>query len=473
MEETLLKNLPSVDEVLKSPQGQHWLARYPRRFVLEAIRLRIAELRAEIRRGGKPALGPESISPAIEAGIKKLATPSLRPVINATGIVLHTNLGRAPLPAAAIERIVEVSKGYSNLEYNLREGRRGKRHSHIKRLLTDITGAESATVVNNNAAAVLLALGTLARGREVIVSRGELVEIGGSFRIPDVMEQSGAVLKEVGTTNKTHLKDYEKAISTETALILKVHQSNYRMIGFTEDVPIEELVLLGKKYSIPVMYDLGSGSFVDFGQLGIKGEPAVRDVVSKGPDVVTFSGDKLLGGPQAGIILGGEEQIEAINKNPLARALRIDKLTLAALEVVLFIYAGDVPGGIPAVRMLLEEPRSIKVRAQKLAGGLEKLSGLKVALVEEASEAGGGSLPGVSLKSYAVSISPEDIGVNGLEERLRLGEPPVIARIKEDKLLLDARTIDPGQIKAVIECVKGAIAPPDKTPKAALPNPSE
>jgi len=458
--QALLRGLPSVDEVLKSKGMGPLLARYPRRYVLESVREHMEGLRAAILKGGKPDTSLEGALPAIERILAVKTAPSLVPVINATGIVLHTNLGRAPLSEAAIKSVELVSKGYSNLEYNLEEGKRGKRYAHLKGILKEVTGAEDATVVNNNAGAVLLSLAALARGKEVIVSRGELVEIGGSFRIPDVMAQSGAILKEVGATNKTHLSDYENAVSPETGLILKVHQSNYKMIGFTEDVPIEELAALGKRHSVPVMFDLGSGCLVNLKEYGIGAEPVVSEILKSGADVVTFSGDKLLGGPQAGIILGKSGHIEKINKNPLARALRIDKMTLAALYSTFFEYADEEKAikNIPTLRMLTEKADSIKERAKKIASGLKKaVEKASIEVIADSSEAGGGSLPGVSLPTYAVGIKSAKMSPNKMEERLRKGDPPVVARIKEDALLLDARTVQPGEVATLIECVRKAL----------------
>ena len=455
MEETgkrsLLMNLPSVDELLKSEAVRDWLAAYPRRYVLKAIREHLDEMRDKIKKGAQPPGDIAAISAGVAELVKKYTAASLKGAINATGVVLHTNLGRAPLSAAALQNVARIAKGYSNLEYDLAAGKRGKRHSHLKRLITDITGAEDATVVNNNAACVLLALSTLAKGRQVIVSRGELVEIGGSFRIPDVMAQSGAVLVEVGTTNKTHLKDYEKAIGPETALILKVHQSNYRITGFTSEVPIGELVALGAKYRLPVMYDLGSGCLYDLRAHGVGAEPVVDEVVQSGVDVVTFSGDKLLGGPQAGIAAGRTDVIGRMNQNPLARALRIDKMTLAALEATFFAYADPekAAGEIPVLRMLIEDRQSIRERAQGLASGIKAAADVSVGVVEDCSEAGGGSLPAVSLPTWAVSVRSARLTPNNLEEKLRTGEPPIIARIKEDALLLDARTIFEDEVPIV------------------------
>lgn len=464
-DKSLLKDLPAVDEVLKSPAGEGWLRDYPRRYVLEAVRQVIEHRRRLIIEGQPVEPSIEEMAPDIEALVRQLSSLSLRPVINATGIVIHTNLGRSVLPERVLENVRKVACGYSTLEYDLAGGKRGKRYAHIKRLLREVTGAEDGIAVNNNAGAVLLSLNALARGREVVVSRGELVEIGGSFRVPDVMAASGAVLKEVGTTNKTHLFDYENAINENTALILKVHQSNYRITGFTEDVPIGELADLGRRHGLPVMYDLGSGCFIDLKPYGIFSEPSVQETVRSGPDVVTFSGDKLLGGPQAGIILGKGALIETIQKNPLTRALRIDKLTLAAMEAVLMEYV-DVEKAkkdIPTLRMLLEEPEVLRKRAKRIANLIirgAKAPGLKegVAVIEDRSFAGGGALPEITLKTYAVALTPGTISINTIEERLRKGDPPVIARIKGDALLLDARTVQDREVKTLAGCVRAALA---------------
>ncbi|MDA8087394.1 MAG: L-seryl-tRNA(Sec) selenium transferase, partial [Nitrospiraceae bacterium] len=458
---TRLKGLPGVDETLKSPEGRKWLALYPRRFVLKGIREHVEDLRNRIRKGESPAADPASIARGIEGLILSYVTPSLRAAINATGVVLHTNLGRAPLSEAALKSVAEISKGYSNLEYNLKEGKRGKRYAHLRELIKEITGAPDATVVNNNAAAVLLALSSLAKGKEVIVSRGELVEIGGSFRVPDVMAQSGAILREVGTTNKTHLRDYERAICEETALILKVHQSNYKITGFTSDVSIEELVTLGGKQKdpIPVMFDLGSGCLFDLKSRGIGTEPVVREVLEAGLDIVTFSGDKLLGGPQAGIAAGKQQVIEKMNRNPLARALRIDKMTLAALQATFFAYADEEKAAkeIPALRMLLDTPESIRERAGRLASGIEKGKDISVDVIEDISEAGGGSLPGVSLRTFCLSVRHSLLTPNQMEQKLRTGRPPIVARIKEDALLLDARTIADDEVAVVADRLNGIL----------------
>ncbi|HAM52040.1 MAG TPA: L-seryl-tRNA(Sec) selenium transferase [Nitrospiraceae bacterium] len=456
----LLSSLPSVDEVLKSPYGEDWLRTYPRRYVLSAVREVIGLKRKKILEGTAPVTSVEDLAPDIEVSVKRLSSFSLRQVINATGIVIHTNLGRSVLSERVMENVRRVAVGYSNLEYDLESGKRGKRYVHIKRLLREITGAEDGFAVNNNAAAVLLCLSTLAKGREVIVSRGELVEIGGSFRVPDVMGNSGAVLKEVGTTNKTHGYDYESAVSDATALILKVHQSNYRVIGFTEDVPLEMLVAFGHGRDIPVMYDWGSGCLIDLKPHRIYSEPTIQEILRSGVDIVTFSGDKLLGGPQAGLIVGKRELIDRIERNPLTRAVRIDKLTLAALEATLREYLDEekVRENIPTLGMLLENPASIKARAKKIAALLRRyVTDASIALIEDRSQSGGGSLPEMEFKTYAVSIRPEKISVNRLEEKLRKCEPPIVARIQENALIIDPRTITTEQVPLVVKGVKEAL----------------
>jgi L-seryl-tRNA(Ser) seleniumtransferase len=458
----LLKQLPSVDEALKSPEGAAWLGRYPRRYVLEAVRRAIEGRRKLILRGKKADVSLKGMRAEVESTLGGLSSLSLRPLINATGIVIHTNLGRSALSESALENIARVASGYSTLEYDLAEGKRGRRYVHIRRLLREVTGAEDGIAVNNNAGAVLVTLNTLARGREVIVSRGELIEIGGSFRVPDVMAQSGAILREVGTTNKTHLSDYEGAINEQTALLMKVHWSNYRITGFTSDVSIEELVALGRKHDLPVMYDLGSGCLIDLKPYGIHDEPSVQEVVKSGVDVATFSGDKLLGGPQAGIIAGRGAYVEMLQKNPLLRALRIDKLTLAAFEATLMQYIEPerAKRDVPTLRMLLEEPASVRKRARKIAARLKDLKNVEISVVEDSAFSGGGALPEHEIATYAVAIRAKKISANRLEERLRAGDPPVVARIKEDALLLDARTVQDGEIKALAACVRAALGAP-------------
>ncbi len=450
-----------MDEVLKNSDGQGWLAQFQRTVVVQAVREVIAARRKEILEGAATDLSLASISLDIRHKIESLSSYSLLPLVNATGIVIHTNLGRAVLSDKVLSHVSAVSGSYSNLEYDLEAGKRGRRHTHTKRLLTDVTGAEDALIVNNNAAAVLLCLSTMAKGKEVIVSRSELVEIGGSFRVPDVMAAGGAILREVGTTNKTHLYDYEAAVNDNTALILKVHQSNYKIVGFAEGVPIEDLVSLGGRHQVPVMYDLGSGCLIDLKPYGIHDEPSVSSIVRAGVDIVTFSGDKLLGGPQGGLIVGKKRYVDRIQKNPLARAVRIDKLAIAAFEATLREY-GDIEKAkkeIPVLNMLLQTPGEIQARAKKISAALQKRAGNAVICVfRDASKAGGGSLPEVEFPTYAVSIKPAHISVNELELRLRRGTPPVIARIKDDSLILDARTIRQKDIDDLVRVVSSSLS---------------
>lgn len=456
----LLSNLPSVDEILKSPDGREWLGQFQRKIVLKAVREVIAAGRGEILAGRATDLSPAILSAEIEDKIARLSSFSLLPLINATGIVIHTNLGRAILSDKVLHNVIAVGGGYSNLEYDLASGKRGRRHTHTRRLLTDITGAEDALIVNNNAAAVLLCLNTVARGKEVIVSRGELVEIGGSFRIPDVMSASGAVLREVGTTNKTHIYDYANAVNDNTALILKVHQSNYKIIGFSDGVAVEDLVSLGRKHDLPVMYDLGSGCLIDLKPYGIKDEPSVAEIVGSDIDIVSFSGDKLLGGPQGGIIVGKKRYVEKIQRNPLARAVRIDKFAIAAFEATLMEYLDPEKAKeeIPVLKMLLQSPVEIQARAKRIAAELKKTArDANVSVIRDSSKAGGGSLPEVDFPTYAVCIKPALVSVNALEVRLRSGRPPVIARIREDSLLLDARTIRKQEIGDLVRVVASAL----------------
>ena len=456
----LLSDLPSVDEILKSEKGLAWLDKYPRRYVLQGIREGIDGRRKEILEGLSAGLSDEVMMDRIEDIIRRLSAHSLIPLINATGVVIHTNLGRSVLSERALENIRRVSESYSNLEYDIAKGKRGKRYSHIKRILRDVTGAEDALIVNNNAAAVLLCLNALSKGKEVIVSRGELVEIGGSFRMPDVMASSGAILREVGTTNKTHLYDYEKAINENTSMILKIHKSNFRIVGFTEEVSIEDLVKLGGKHQIPVMYDLGSGCLIDFRQFGIHDEPSVKEIVKTGVDLTTFSGDKLLGGPQGGVIVGAKKYIERIQKNPMTRAMRIDKLTLAGFEATLMEYVDEerVVENIPTLRMLLQKPEKIKTRANKIARRLKsEIKDADIRIMQDSSRAGGGALPEMDLPTYVVAIKSDRISVNELEERLRKGDPPIITRIKGDSLIIDARTIMDKDHEVLVKGIKSAL----------------
>jgi len=403
----------------------------------------------------------ESLLPLFQKEIILQIKPRLRRVINATGVVIHTNLGRSPLHPAALQHLIAISQAYSNLEYDLDRGERGSRYAHVEEILCRLTGAESAMVVNNNAGAVLLVLSTLAAGREVIISRGELVEIGGAFRIPDVMRQSGATLREVGTTNQTHPSDYEKAIGPQTALLLKIHPSNFRVVGYTSDVPLEDLIKLGSRYNLPVMNDLGSGCFVDLTQYGLKKEPTVQEVVQTGVDITTFSGDKLLGGPQAGIILGRKRILDLVKVHPLTRALRIDKLTLAALESTLLLYLDEKKAAreIPTLFMLTLDHSTQKRRGRRL---LRRLPGTcldqaKFTLREDVSQVGGGSLPLQELPTIVLTLKPQRRSVNDLDDSLRKGDPPVIARISKDEIVLDMRTVFDEEIPMLASAIQKAL----------------
>lgn len=441
----LLKAIPKVDEFLGWINAEN---QAPLRLVKKAVRDLLEDVRQAILDGKEQdveALGQSHLVARFHKRLAELMEPHFRTVINATGVVVHTNMGRSLLPDSAMAAIVAVGCRYSNLEFDLATGKRGSRYSLVEELLCELTGAEAGLVVNNNAAAVLLALDTLANGREAIVSRGQLVEIGGSFRIPDVMKKSGARLVEVGATNRTHLKDYEQAITEETALLLKVHTSNYKMIGFTSEVPLEDLVALGRREGIVVMEDLGSGSFVDLSKFGLEKEPTVQEVVKSGADVVTFSGDKLLGGPQAGLIVGRREIIDQIKKNPLNRALRIDKFTLAGLETIFRLYLDEhhVSHTVPTLAMLSMDYDAIKKRAGRLVRRLNREGGLAcdISTIDTKSMVGGGALPEQGLRSRAVTLNPTSFSLNQLEMRLRAGTLPVIGRIEDNRLILDMRTV--------------------------------
>ncbi len=430
----------------------------PRGIWVDSVRQVLEKKRQAILSGeGKPeeTLGDlESILSEVEREASKRLRPNLQRVVNATGVVLHTNLGRSCLSRRALDSLLGVGMYYSNLEYNLVEGCRGSRQAHVEGLLCQLTGAEASFVVNNNAAAVLLALNTLAEGKEVVVSRGELVEIGGSFRLPDVMRKAGARLREVGTTNRTHISDYEQAIGPDTALLLKVHTSNYRILGFTAQVTLSELVALGQRYGIPVMEDLGSGALVDLSLRGLEKEPMVGESIQAGADLVTFSGDKLLGGPQAGLIVGRHSPIDQLRKNPLARAVRVDKFSLAALEATLREYLDEegVWKEVPSLRMLGLSQEELRARAEDLAAKIREKTGdrLLASCKKGYSEAGGGSLPLVQIPTFLVAISSPYITAEAIEEKLRAHEPPIIGRINEGEFLIDLRTVLEEEIEEVI-----------------------
>jgi len=441
--------VPAVGRMLSWPQITALLEHQPRTVVVKACREVAEYIRIRIAAGEKPDLSPEAVSLLIGQRITTLMTLNLKPVINATGIVIHTNLGRSPLASEALQAVATIAKGYSNLEYELEQGKRGSRNVHIKNLLCELTGAQSALVVNNCAAAVLLALATFAKGKEVIVSRGELVEIGGSFRMPEIMKASGAILVEVGTTNRTHLKDYEKAINENTAAILRVHHSNYRISGFVASPSVKDICDLAHSRGIMVFEDLGSGCMIDRKMLGFGTEPTAKEILASGVDLCTFSGDKLLGGPQAGIILGKPEAIQQCAANPLARALRVDKMTLAGLEATLQLYRDPHRAleRIPVLAMAVISQRRLKIKAARLAAKISKSLGsaCHVKVVQVEGYMGGGSLPMEELSSFAVSVSPKDIPPQKIASCLRAGSPAVIVRIAEDAVLIDVRTLLDGQ----------------------------
>jgi L-seryl-tRNA(Ser) seleniumtransferase len=420
-----LRDLPSVDELAR--QSDDPLA-------VEAARQVVARARELLQAGDDPG----DLAAQLQSELRAARAPRLRRVINATGVIVHTNLGRAPLAEAALDRVDEIARGYSNLEYDIAAGGRGSRQDHVAGILRRLTGAEAALVVNNNAAAVMLALAVLAEGREVLVSRGELIEIGDGFRIPDVLERSGARLREVGTTNRTRAADYETAIGPETAVLLRVHQSNFRVVGFTAQPSLGELRDVARRHGLPLVDDLGSGALIDIGD-----EPTARASLAAGADLVCFSGDKLLGGPQAGIIVGRADLVEKLRRHPLQRALRADKLTLAALEATLTL-AIDAPDEIPVLRMLREAPEAVRTRAAHLA---KLVSG---EVEETVARAGGGSLPLTELQSFACAVE------EGLAVKLRAGDPPVIAVVRDGRTLLDCRTLTDGEAEEVAGAVEAA-----------------
>lgn len=453
----LLRRLPAVDVLVETPAIVEAAGDLPRPFVVDVVRDLLDEVRTRLLAGEAPFEAPsgnaaltDELAQAAAERLQAARRRFLTRVVNATGVVLHTNLGRAPLSAAAVQAVTDVAVGYSNLEYVVDAGRRGSRHDYCETMLTRLTGAEAAMVVNNNAAAVLLVLSALAHDREVILSRGEMIEIGGSFRIPEVMEQSGCVLREVGTTNRTHLHDYERALNENTAAILKVHPSNYKISGFTATVSASELAPLARRHGIPLIEDLGSGVLVRTERYGLVREPTVQESVAAGVDVVTFSGDKLLGGPQAGIIVGRKDLIEQCKAHPLARALRVDKMTLAALQATLAAYLdGDVEQ-IPIYAMLNTPVERLRERARAIVEAVAEVVGVGAALQIEAADTratvGGGSLPGATLPSAGVALRPHTAHRWTLDElaaALRRGLPPIVGRIEGDVFLLDLRTVHP------------------------------
>ncbi|GMU59961.1 MAG: L-seryl-tRNA(Sec) selenium transferase [Myxococcaceae bacterium] len=443
-----LRALPSIDELLARPAVSSLLSDQPRPLQVRVLREAVASARARLLGGEDRAFADADVAEALA----RLTRPHLRKVLNATGVVLHTNLGRAPLAERAVERVATVARGYCNLELDLDEGERGSRYVHVVDALCALTGAEAALVVNNCAAAVLLALSALAQGRQAVVSRGELVEIGGGFRVPDVMQQSGATLVEVGTTNRTRLADYARAMGPQTGLLVKVHRSNFAVVGFTEEADTRELAALAREQGVPLYEDLGSGALLPLHGEGLTAEPTVASVLSAGADLVSFSGDKLLGGPQAGVVVGKQELIARLEKHPLNRALRVDKLTVAALEATLELYRDGKDGEVPARALLTAKAEALFARAQKLAASLEAVK-VRSRVARVTGRVGGGSMPLAELPSWAVAVEG---AAAQLHDRLRAGDPPVVARIADDEVWLDVRCLSDADVDVVARCVATA-----------------
>lgn len=456
----LLRRIPKIDEILAQPQAAQAMAQGKKAAVTQAARQAAEQLRSRILAGETPEISVEAAAALALEIAEENSRMNLRPVVNGTGVVLHTNLGRARMSHEAALAAMEAAESYNTLEYDCRQGRRGSRYAHVESLLCQLTGAEAALAVNNNAAAVMLILGTLAKNRQVVVSRGELVEIGGSFRVPEIMEQSNSALVEVGTTNKTHPQDYERAITDQTAALLKVHTSNYKIMGFTEDVPLEQLAEIGRRRGLPVIYDLGSGALTDLAAYGIESEPTVQQAAEAGADIVSFSGDKLLGGPQAGIIVGKKAYIDAMKKNPLTRATRIDKLTLAALEATLRIYLEpeQINEKIPTYQMLSMPLEEMEAKGRRLMAKLADIPGLHCQLAEDEGQVGGGSVPTQMIPSRVVAMRHKSVAPDQLETRLRLEPLPIVGRISKDRYLLDMRTTQEEYFDTIAQSVAKATA---------------
>jgi L-seryl-tRNA(Ser) seleniumtransferase len=454
------RQLPSVNEVLHTASVQALAGLYAHEQIVAVIRGELTALRARLGRGETVdgSIEVDTLAAQVAQRLRRELRPKLRPVINATGIVLHTNLGRAPVAEEAAKAAYEAARGYLNLELDLETGKRSSRQLAIREWVCRLTGAESATAVNNNAAATVIALRALCPGKEVVISRGQLIEIGGSFRIPEIMAVSGAVLREVGTTNITRLSDYERAIGPNTGALMQVHTSNYRVSGFTKMVALADLVALGKKHNLPLIDDIGSGALLDFARFGFQGEPVARASIDAGAALVLFSGDKLLGGPQAGILAGRKELIQKVEKDPLMRTYRLDKMTLAALEVTLRLYLNEEQAlqQVPGLRMLGAPLTELHQRAQALAARLGEVPGLVAQVREDVAYVGGGSLPDQTMKTYVVEIQAAGLSDAELAFRLRTGSPAVMGRLREGKLVLDVRTVFPHQESSLVEAVRQA-----------------
>lgn len=454
MEKSLLRKLPSIDSLLQAQEVKSLIKQYSRDMVVGAARTVLQELRSHILSGisdkeKAKALTHKKIVSRVEKTLQHKFSPSLKPAINATGVILHTGLGRAVLSESARSAINSVMEGYSTLAIEMSTGRRGHRDIHLNAILCELTGAEASVVVNNNAAATMLILNTLAQGKEVIVSRGQLVEIGGSFRMPDVMRTSGAVLKEVGTTNKTHLRDYAEAITEETGAIMRVHHSNYRILGFSSEPSIEEMVELARKHNLPLIDDLGSGALVDLQEFGLETEPLVQHSIKAGVDVACFSGDKLIGGPQAGVIVGKSEAVKKIGKNPLMRAFRVGKMTIAGMEATLrlFYTPEKLPATHPVYRMFAASQEQLRQRAEDVYSGVksEITTGVEFSLVEGESQVGSGSAPIETIPTVLLQVKPINGSADKLARSLRHSNPPIFCRVQKEAVLFDFRTIQPGE----------------------------
>lgn len=454
MKKHLLRELPSVDVISRNSEIEALSQSIDQEYLTEIIREETANIRALILEDKyeHDHINTQELIENIKNRLSSDFDFGLKKVINGSGVVLHTNLGRAPMPLAIKEKFENILYGYCNLEYDIEKGARGSRHDHLKELILKLTGAEDVIVVNNNAAAVMLVLSTMCAGREVIVSRGELVEIGGSFRIPKVMQHSGAFLREVGSTNKTHLRDYEEEINENTAALMKVHTSNFRMMGFTESVSIKDLRPLADRHDLPIIDDLGSGVFIDLRKYGLEYEPTILDSLAQGSDIVTFSGDKLLGGPQCGVIVGKAKYISMMKKNNLLRALRVDKMTISALAMTLSLYLDkeNLEKNVPVLSMLSQEPEQLKEKAQRLLD-MTAANSLRADIRVEASKSqvGGGSLPAQYMDSYSVAVNPSEMSVNELEQKMRLTEPHIVGRIANETYYLDVRSIFEEELPAV------------------------
>jgi L-seryl-tRNA(Ser) seleniumtransferase len=463
MADNPFRNLPSVNDVLEAPPVRGLSPDHTHEAIVATIRQELAEVRKRLAQGESVdgLADAASVAARVVERLGRETRPKLRPVINATGILLHTNLGRSPIAEEAAQAAYEAARGYLNLELDLESGKRSSRQIAIREWVCRLTGAESATAVNNNAAATVIALRALCQGKEVVISRGQLIEIGGSFRIPEIMAVSGAVLREVGTTNITRLADYERAIGPSTGALMQVHSSNYRISGFTKSVPLTDLVALGKKRSLPVIDDIGSGALIDFSRFGFHGEPVARQSVVVGADLVLFSGDKLLGGPQAGILAGRKELIQKIEKDPLMRAFRLDKMTLAALEATLRLYLNEERAlqAVPGLRMLGTPLAELRQRAEVLAVRLREIEGVgTVKVSEDVAYVGGGSLPDQAMKTCVLEIEARGIGDADLAYRVRTGSPAVVGRLRDGKLVLDVRTIFPQQETPLVEALRRALS---------------